>query len=52
MLNFHVSVQHQDQEIFHLFPDFWTVYGECENFTVLKGHTGAVMDLEFSTDGG
>ena len=31
--------------------DFWTVYGECENFAVLKGHTGAVMELHFSTDG-
>ena len=31
--------------------DFWTVYGECENFAVLKGHTGAVMELHFATDG-
>lgn len=39
---------------FHLkytFAVFWTVYGECENFAVLKGHTGAVMELQFSTDG-
>jgi len=28
----------------------WNVYGECENFSVLKGHTGAVMDLHFATD--
>lgn len=27
------------------------MYGECENFGVLSGHTGAVMDLQFSTDG-
>uniref|UniRef100_A0A2C9K7X2 Uncharacterized protein n=1 Tax=Biomphalaria glabrata TaxID=6526 RepID=A0A2C9K7X2_BIOGL len=31
--------------------DFWTVYGECENFAMLKGHTGAIMDVHFSTDG-
>lgn len=27
------------------------MYGECENFAVLSGHTGAVMDLQLSTDG-
>ena len=27
------------------------MYGECENIGVLSGHTGAVMDLQFSTDG-
>lgn len=32
--------------------DFWNVYGECDNFAVLTGHTGAVLDLKFSTDGG
>lgn len=30
---------------------FWNVYGECENFAVLKGHTGAVMEIHFATDG-
>lgn len=30
----------------------WNVYGECENIAVMTGHTGAVMDLHFSTDGG
>jgi Prp8 binding protein len=29
---------------------FWNVYGECENFAVLSGHTGAIMELHFSTD--
>lgn len=29
----------------------WNVYGECENFAVLKGHAGAVIELQFSTDG-
>ena len=27
----------------------WNVYGECDNFAVLKGHTGAVMDLHWGT---
>ena len=27
------------------------MYGECENFAVLKGHAGAVMELQFSADG-
>ena len=31
--------------------DLWNVYGECENFAVLKGHTGAVMEIHFSLDG-
>ncbi|VDM44713.1 unnamed protein product [Toxocara canis] len=30
----------------------WNVYGNCENFSVLKGHIGAVMDVHFSTDSG
>ena len=43
-------------DIFHAIlltfvSDFWTVYGECENFAMLKGHTGAIMELQFSTDG-
>lgn len=29
----------------------WSVYGECENISVLTGHTGAVMELHFSRDG-
>ena len=36
---------------FASFSDLWNVYGECENFAVLKGHTGAVMELHFSLDG-
>ncbi|VDN20307.1 unnamed protein product [Gongylonema pulchrum] len=27
----------------------WNVYGECENFSTLKGHTGAIMDVHFSS---
>ena len=33
------------------YPDLWNVYGECENFAVLKGHTSAIMELHYSTDG-
>jgi len=29
----------------------WNTYGDCDNIAVLKGHTGAIMDLHFSTDG-
>eukprot|EP00898_Chlorokybus_atmophyticus_P005080 jgi/Chlat1/5573/Chrsp369S00849 len=29
----------------------WNVHGECENFSVLKGHTNAVVDLQWTTDG-
>lgn len=36
----------------NLFPVvLWSVYGECENLSVLSGHTGAVMELHFSSDG-
>uniref|UniRef100_A0A915CRC5 U5 small nuclear ribonucleoprotein 40 kDa protein n=1 Tax=Ditylenchus dipsaci TaxID=166011 RepID=A0A915CRC5_9BILA len=28
----------------------WNVFGECENFSTLSGHTGAVMDLHFNSD--
>ena len=31
--------------------DLWNVYDECENFAVLKGHTGAIMELHFNIDG-
>ena len=33
------------------FSDLWNVYDECDNFAILKGHTGAVMELRFSLDG-
>lgn len=35
---------------FH-FLVLWSVYGECENISVLTGHTGAVTELHFTTDG-
>ena len=31
--------------------DFWDVYGECENYNVLRGHKNAVLDLQYSEDG-
>eukprot|EP00096_Caligus_rogercresseyi_P008873 TRINITY_DN2888_c0_g1_i1.p1 TRINITY_DN2888_c0_g1~~TRINITY_DN2888_c0_g1_i1.p1 ORF type:complete len:353 (+),score=90.06 TRINITY_DN2888_c0_g1_i1:45-1103(+) len=29
----------------------WKVYGECENYGMITGHTGAILDLHFSGDG-
>lgn len=29
----------------------WNVYGECENASMMTGHTGAIMESHFSTDG-
>lgn len=34
-----------------VFSVLWSVYGECENLSVMTGHTGAVMELHFTTDG-
>lgn len=34
-----------------MFVVVWNVYGECENIGTLSGHTGAIMELHFSTDG-
>ena len=36
---------------FFLFLVLWSVYGECENISVMSGHTGAVMEMQFSPDG-
>ena len=33
-----------DQKIY-----LWNTYGECENYAVLKGHTGAVMDVHWDS---
>ena len=35
-----------DRKIF-----LWNVYGECENWAVLSGHGGSIMDLQFNNDG-
>lgn len=29
----------------------WNVYGECENWSTLLGHSGAIVDLKFNYDG-
>lgn len=29
----------------------WSVYGECENISVMTGHTGAITEMHFTTDG-
>ena len=34
-----------------VFVDIWNVYGECENVMAMSGHTGAVMEAHFNTDG-
>ena len=47
------SKLHRNNNILlHFCPvDLWNVYGECENYTVLKGHSGCVLELSFSPDG-
>ncbi|RZF34653.1 hypothetical protein LSTR_LSTR012735 [Laodelphax striatellus] len=30
----------------------WNAFGECENISMMTGHTGAILELHFSTDGG
>lgn len=32
-------------------PVLWNVYGDCDNFATLKGHSGAIMELHYNTDG-
>eukprot|EP00742_Colponemidia_sp_Colp-10_P004425 GILJ01004724.1.p1 GENE.GILJ01004724.1~~GILJ01004724.1.p1 ORF type:complete len:366 (+),score=51.77 GILJ01004724.1:162-1100(+) len=41
----HVASASFDKQIF-----LWNVYGECENYAVLKGHRNAVLDVHWSTD--
>jgi len=36
---------------FCFFAVLWNTYGDCDNIAVMKGHSGAIMDLHFSTDG-
>jgi Prp8 binding protein len=28
----------------------WNTYGDCENYGILEGHKGAVLDLQWSRD--
>ena len=32
------------------FPVLWRTYGQCENYGILSGHKGAVLDLQWSRD--
>ena len=34
------------------FAVLWDVYGDCKNYGVLKGHTNAVTDVQWSADSG
>ena len=29
----------------------WNVYGDCENYSMMTGHTGAILQLQYSRDG-
>jgi len=29
----------------------WNTYGDCENYGVMDGHKGAILDLQWSRDG-
>jgi len=42
----HLASGSFDKEIF-----LWNVYGDCENYNVLRGHGGAVLELHWSGDG-
>jgi hypothetical protein len=33
------------------FAVLWKVYGECENFMTLKGHTGPILEVAWNFDG-
>eukprot|EP00833_Pecoramyces_ruminatium_P008069 jgi/Orpsp1_1/1182101/evm.model.c7180000079905.2 len=28
----------------------WNTYGECKNYNVLKGHSGAILEVDWSQD--
>ncbi len=38
-------------ELSCFFLVLWNVYGECENIHMMRGHTGAILELKYSTDG-
>jgi Prp8 binding protein len=31
-------------------PELWNTYGDCENYGMMEGHKGAVLDLQWSRD--
>ncbi|KAK5641289.1 hypothetical protein RI129_009836 [Pyrocoelia pectoralis] len=49
-LEFHPEGQYLASSGFDRRIFLWSVYGECENLSVMSGHTGAVMELHFSPD--
>lgn len=36
---------------FWFLSDLWNTYGDCNNFGVIKGHIGAILELHWSRDG-
>merc|ERR1739848_855841 len=48
---FHPSGQTLASAGFDRLIYLWNVYGDCENFAVLKGHKGAILDMHFTVDG-
>ena len=34
-----------------LYPAFWNVRGECENYMLLSGHKNVVTELNWTADG-
>ena len=36
---------------FYSISVLWNVYGDCENYGMMSGHTGAILELHFSRDG-
>ena len=46
-----ISLIHYFWSFVHFLLDLWNVYGDCENYSVMKGHQGAIMDLQYSMDG-
>lgn len=34
-----------------VFQGLWNTYGECENYGVMTGHTGAVTEISWNHDG-
>lgn len=50
-MDFHPEGQYLASSGFDRRIFMWSVYGECENVSMMSGHTGAVLQLKFSTDG-
>ncbi|XP_063903689.1 U5 small nuclear ribonucleoprotein 40 kDa protein-like [Zophobas morio] len=50
-VEFHPEGQHLASSGFDRRIFMWSVYGNCENLSVMHGHTGAIMELHFTPDG-